>query len=146
MSVQATLTIRAAIVTALTALATPVNFAEVRPIPLALALKPNLEEAVFEKFPTLKLPACLVAVLDAEDAGKRLERVTTWLLLVVATDAQGEPEEQTLPRVDAVRALRGSQLVAGKVWWTEDNEMTVIDTEPKYSIVGLKMKSREYGA
>lgn len=144
MSALATLTVRSALITLLSAIASPNNFEEVRAVPLAVALRADIEKAIFEKFPSLKTPACLVALLDAEDAGKRLERRSTWLLILVGKDANGAPEEITLPRADAVRALR-STTVATRCHLEEDMELTVVETSPQYSVVGLKVTTREYG-
>lgn len=146
LSIEAT---RALLVTALSAIAGGNEFVDVKSIPLSIAIKPDLDKAIFAHFPDLQLPACLVVVTGWHDEGKRKERKTNFALIVVSRDDAGNPGAQTFPRCDAIRALEGTQLQAsaagGSGLWLElASEGTVVDTDPIYSIVGIEIETREY--
>lgn len=137
---------RTKLIEAISAIAAPNNFKEVIAFPIGLAIKPDLDKVIFDKHPHLQLPACLVVLVDGDDSGKRKERELEWALVVVAKDDTGHADAITLPRVDAIRALEGTQLISKQLWLKLDASFTNIDCQPAYSLVGLSVTTREYVA
>jgi len=77
------------------------EFKQVEPVPF----KRTQSAKFLKSLPALKLPACLVVWLGADDTarGAHLDRIDTWSLMVVAKDVRGDAWETGTDLIDMLR-------------------------------------------
>lgn len=123
-------------------------FQDVRAYPLH-----RVNDAAFLKeFPGLKLPACLVVRLGAQDTakGQALERVTNWSFVIVARDAAGEAWHAAADLEDAAKSTLDDTMLPDErgedqVEIMGGNEVSIAFANPRFAVNEIAVTTRELG-